>query len=311
LNEDGHILVIGAASLDMKGKPSHTPEPGTSTPGVLRSSMGGTARNVAENLARLEVDTVLLTAVGDDAVGDQILGQTAASGVNVNEAIIVAGGRSGAYMALLEDDGSLKYALDDMEIMAALTPDYFDAQYKLFSDARMVVIDANLTIASINHIVSICGQLAVPICADPTSTSLAPRLRPFISEFYLISPNVAETRALVDYEFDPSDRDGAERAARYLVSEGVGRAIVTLSEFGVVYATSETSGHVPAIQTHIVDQTGAGDAQTAGVIFGLIEGMPTDEAVRLGVTAASLTLRTRDSVRPDLSVDLLYDELVI
>jgi hypothetical protein len=29
------------------------------------------------------------------------------------------------------------------------------------------------------------------------------------------------------------------------------------------------------------------------------------------VTAASLTLRSRESVRPDLSVDLLYDELVI
>jgi hypothetical protein len=33
--------------------------------------------------------------------------------------------------------------------------------------------------------------------------------------------------------------------------------------------------------------------------------------VRLGVTAASLTLRTRETVRRDLSVELLYDELVI
>jgi pseudouridine kinase len=50
---------------------------------------------------------------------------------------------------------------------------------------------------------------------------------------------------------------------------------------------------------------------TAAIIFGLLEGIPLDECVRLGVTAATLTLHTRDAVRSDLSVDLLYDELVI
>jgi hypothetical protein len=33
--------------------------------------------------------------------------------------------------------------------------------------------------------------------------------------------------------------------------------------------------------------------------------------MRLGVTAASLTLRTRDTVVPYLSQELLYDELVV
>lgn len=297
--------------MDMKGIALHPTQSGTSTPGILRTSIGGTARNIAENLARLEVDTVLLSAVGDDSAGEQILGHATAAGINVNEVLIVNGGRSGAYMALLSEDGALQYALDDMEVLETITPDFLDANFALFNDARMVIMDANLSIASINHVVSICGQLDIPICADPTSTTLAPRLRPFLNDFYMVSPNLTEVQTLTDREFDANNVDDIKEAARQLVTDGAGTAIITLSEFGVVYASSDSSGHLPAIPTQIVDQTGAGDAQTAAIIFGLLEGIPIDESVRLGITAATLTLRTRESVRSDLSVDLLYDELVI
>jgi sugar/nucleoside kinase (ribokinase family) len=104
-------------------------------------------------------------------------------------------------------------------------------------------------------------------------------------------------------------RDRALDAARQLVAEGVEIALVTMAEFGVGYASAETSGHVPAVKTEILDSTGAGDAQTAAVLFGLLNGIPLDESVRLGVSAAALTLRTPGSVMPDLSLERLYDGL--
>jgi pseudouridine kinase len=86
---------------------------------------------------------------------------------------------------------------------------------------------------------------------------------------------------------------------------------VALAQLGVVYASSETSGHIPAVRTKIVDPTGAGDALTATVIFALLNDIPLDDAVRLGVTAASLALRQRGTVVPDLSLENLYNRLVI
>jgi pseudouridine kinase len=68
---------------------------------------------------------------------------------------------------------------------------------------------------------------------------------------------------------------------------------------------------VPAIACDIVDQTGAGDALTAAVVFGLLNDLPIVEAVRLGTSAAALTLQSRETVRPDLSLEKLYDQLVI
>ncbi|MCK5428394.1 MAG: hypothetical protein KAI94_02930, partial [Anaerolineales bacterium] len=56
---------------------------------------------------------------------------------------------------------------------------------------------------------------------------------------------------------------------------------------------------------------GAGDALSATVIFALLNDRPIDDAVRLAVSAASLTLRIKGTVVPDLSVEKLYDQLVI
>ncbi len=106
-------------------------------------------------------------------------------------------------------------------------------------------------------------------------------------------------------------RRSALTAAKKLVTMGVRIAIITLGATGLAYATSQESGHVPAIECDIVDMTGAGDALTAGAIFGLLNDLPIDQAVRLGLSAAALTLQSRETVHPDLSLEHLYDQLQI
>ena len=76
-------------------------------------------------------------------------------------------------------------------------------------------------------------------------------------------------------------------AAQKLVGLGVQIAIVTLGATGLVYTTSDESGHVPAVEVEIIDLTGAGDALTAAVVFGLLNDFPVDEAMRLGTSAAA------------------------
>ncbi|NJN54299.1 MAG: carbohydrate kinase family protein [Anaerolineae bacterium] len=61
----------------------------------------------------------------------------------------------------------------------------------------------------------------------------------------------------------------------------------------------------------MVDSTGTGDAVTAAIIFGFLNNLPPREAIRLGAAAASLTLQTNETVVPDLSLDMLYDHLIV
>ena len=308
MDEDGHVLVIGAASLDIKGRPETTPIRGSSTPGFIRISPGGVARNIAENLARLEVDTILLTAIGDDDAGERILGQAAGSGVDISEVLVIEEGHTGAYMGMLNQRGLLEHAIDDMGVLEAITPPYLTSRRDLFESAAMVAIDANLSDQSLSTVVHLCREANVPLSADPTSNLLAKRLCPYLDAYYMVSPNIAEAHAMVGGSVFPTNNDAIVATAAQLVAMGVDICVVTLAEFGVIYASEETRGHIPAMPTQIVDPTGAGDAMTAAIIFGLLEDIPLDECVRLGINAASLTLRSSETVRRDLSVDRLYEE---
>jgi pseudouridine kinase len=87
--------------------------------------------------------------------------------------------------------------------------------------------------------------------------------------------------------------------------------VISLSDFGLVYATSDETGHIPARYSEMADSTGTGDAVSAAIIFGMINNLPTIEAIRLGAAAASLTLQTNETVVPDLSLDMLYDHLIV
>lgn len=308
---DGSVIVVGGAGVDLIGRLDGDLRVGTSNPARIRTSFGGSARNVAENLARLGREVVLLTAVGEDQNGEQLLKQAQEAGVDVSQVLVTDEHPTGAYLGIVESNGVLHFALDDINATRAITPEYIRSLSDQFRRASLVVIDANLPNKTMQTIFAQARRAKIPVCADPTSTHLAERLRPFLEKLYFVTPNRGEASVLCEREFENSHPEEALEVAKCLVGFGVEIVLITLAEFGVVYATSETSGHVPAMRTTIVDPTGAGDALNATVIHSLLNNFSLDEAIRLGVTAASLTLRYPGTVIEDLSLEMLYDQLVI
>ncbi|GAB4530765.1 MAG: PfkB family carbohydrate kinase [Anaerolineae bacterium] len=307
--KDSHILVVGAAGLDTKGRSQGQLQAGTSNPGNIRISVGGVARNVAENLARLGEHAILLSVVGADRSGQRVRTQAAEAGVDVSYLIESPDHHTGAYMALYDQMGELVISIDDMAALSAITPAVIYNRRSLIRDAAMVVIDANLSPATIRTLIRQAAKYGVPVSADPTSASLANRLAPHLAELFMVTPDLPEAEVLCGRPLRNTRNQGIA-AAKQLVAMGVQVAIVTLAELGVCYATPDVSGHIPAVRTEVVDRTGAGDALTAGVVFGLLNDFPIDEAVRLGASAAALTLQCYESVCPLLSLDCLYNSLV-
>jgi len=305
------VLVIGAAGVDIVGVMKGEPRMGTSNPARIRTSYGGVARNVAENLARLGQPVKLITALGSGRSGERLIGEVAEAGVDVDAVLCTPEYPTGTYLAAVDPRGALQYALDDMRVITALTPAYLQERYDLFKEASVLIVDTNLSKETLRKAISLARRARIPICADPTSVILASRLRPHLSKLALVMPNSAEAGILCERTFEASKRRQALEAAKCLVSQGVGIAIITLAQFGVCYATSTTSGSVPAIRTDVIDPTGGGDALTATVIFALLNDIPLDDAVRLGVSAATLTLRYPGAVVPGLTLEKLYDQLVI
>jgi pseudouridine kinase len=303
------VVVIGAACLDVKGRLRGDIIAGTSNPAQVRISAGGCARNIAENLARLGLRTVLLSAVCQDDFGRAIIQQTSRAGVITDHVLVTCDYHSAAYIALLNSHGHLLVGIDDTAAATALTPELIERHAGLLAAARMVMIDANVPIETAKTVLAICAAADVPVGLDPVAYRPALRYRQLIGSFALVRPNSVEAQALTDLPVN--DVDQGIRAAKQLIASGVHVAIITLADAGVVYATPDLSGHVPAIEVEVIDATGASDALTGAVIYALLNDIPVDEAVRLGVSAATLTLGSTETVRQDLSLESLYAQLVI
>jgi pseudouridine kinase len=210
-----HVLVVGAAGMDTKGRASGSLRTGTSNPGSIRISFGGVARNVAENLARLGERVVLLSAVGADRSGRRVREQAAEAGVDVSHLIEMGDRHTGAYLAVLDDSGSLSISIDDMGALSAITPAVLYRHRRLIRDASMVFLDANLSPAAIGSLFRLAARYGVPVSGDPTSVALAERLRPHLASLYVLTPDVPEAEVLCGRSLRNTRARGSPRPSNW------------------------------------------------------------------------------------------------
>ena len=303
-----YVLVIGSAVLEVSARTTEVLQPGSRQGGYIHRSVSGVARNIAENLARLDIETVLLCAVADDDIGQHVITQSRLAGIDCRHILRVSDARTATAVLLYRSEDNCT-RVDDLEIADALDSDYLLEHEWLFENAALVVIDATISEEALDTLFELAARYQAPVCADPTSPRLAGRLKKYIASLHLIVPNASETAALCTLDEPATARESAIGTAQQLVSMGAKIAVVTLGERGLAYADSSGGGYLRAIQTEVVDSTGAGDAFSGAVIFGLLNDVPIDEAMRLGVAAASLTLLSQDTVLKSLTADMLYDEL--
>ena len=302
------VLIVGSSVLEISGKTIEVLQAGMRQYGHIHASVSGVARNIAENLARLDIETVLLTAIADDDIGQHLITHSTLAGIDCRHVLRVSGARTATSILLYKSEDNCT-RVDDLSIAAALDSDYLLEYEWLFEKATLVVIDATLSDEALDTLFELAARHQVRVCADPTSPLMASRMTRFIANLYLIVPNASETAALCSLEEPATERDSAIGTAQQLVNMGANIAVVTLGDQGLAYADSSGGGYIRAIHTEVVDTSGAGDAFSGAVIFGILNDVPIDEAMRLGVTAASLTLESEDTVLQSLSQELLYDEL--
>lgn len=289
------IIVAGGANIDLLGKTAGAALPGDSAPGTVTFRCGGVGRNICENLARLGVQTELISAVGDDWAAQLLLSSCADAGIGVS-CLHRTSGRTGVYLAMEDEKGELLAAVNDMDILKALTPDTLSACEPLLHTADALVLDANLPEESLIWFAEHCPA---PIFADPVSCVKAPRLIPILPRLYFLKPNRAELQLL-------TGREDILEGMESLRARGVRNVCVSLGAQGAYLMTENgRQYHVPAPRIGIESVTGAGDSLTAACAFALLSGKEPLEALRFGVAAASLTLRYEGAVRPDLSVSLI------
>src|SRR5205085_1549816 len=292
----GDVIVIGGANIDIKAKAEGELIAGTSTPGVVTFAPGGVARNIAHNLARLEIPVALISAIGTDAFGNDLLRQTEAAGVDCSM-VLRTRGQMSSYVAILDARGELAVAVNAMPAMDLLTPEVLALHEKRLAAARLILADCNLPQQSLAWLARFAAKLVI----EPVSATKAEKTRALHGGgIFAIACNRQQAEHLCKVKIGTiGDAFGA---ATKLHEQGFERVLITLGPDGAVASQKDKdSAHVEPFANLARDVTGGGDAAAAGLIFGLIEGFDVVAAARLGQAAASLAVADMNSVSSELT----------
>jgi len=301
LTESDYVCVIGGANVDIEGR---VPGPlllGDSNPGTLIRSPGGVARNIAENLARLDVSTRLITALGRDDNGTWLHDQTAGAGVDLADSVWSESSPTATYFSVIDGSGEMAVAVNDMAVMEAIDVAALDARRDTLAHATAVVMDCNLPPESIGHIAG--GLAGSPLFVDPVSGAKAGRVAPHLASVHTLKPNRAEAALLSGVEI--SGTRSLKTAASALLDAGVQQVVISLGPEGVFFANAETSGTLAPPHQVVASVTGAGDALMAGLVHAHLAGLRTEEAVRFALAAAVVTAGSESPVAGDFSVETI------
>ena len=265
----GGVVVIGGANIDLRGRPvGEVLERHTSNPGKINVDSGGVGRNIAHNLALLNIPVTLLSAVGDDGEGIRILEETGKDGVKMEQMIISGEHPTGIYLAILNEKGEMEVAVSDMRILEEVTVDYLRSKAYLIKESKIVVMDTNIPEESIGYVVDLCNKVKVPLLIEPVSVEKAKKLRKVLGEsgsgrgsegegesesgsesesesgrraIDYMTPSKDELESILGEGAEREDKRGLDldidldivRAAEELKGKGVKNVIVTLGERGI------------------------------------------------------------------------------
>jgi fructokinase len=289
------VVVIGEALIDV-----------VTTPQATSEHPGGSPANVAYGLARLGVNTGLLTSMGTDRRGEALEEHLTGAGVT-----LLPGSRSlertSTATATIARDGSASYAFD-------IT---WDVQPP----------DPALTPPRVVHTGSIASFLS------PGAGGVKAILQELRSECIVtydpnIRPALVGTHAEARHAFEElvqltsvvklSDEDAAwlyprkalEETAMHILDLGAELAVITRGSSGSLLATPTTTLSIPAAKTYVVDTIGAGDSYMSALILGLLtrgtDGLAPSVLDQLGRTAAAAAAITvsRAGARPPTEDEL-------
>lgn len=301
--DDATVVVIGGANIDHKSQTLTRPEFGTSNPGRSRTSPGGVGRNVAENLARMGVRTVLISAIGNDADGVHVRRETESTGVDLTHSVAAAGA-TGSYTAILDASGEMVIAVSAMETMDEITAEVIDARRDIIGRARILVLDCNVPQDALLRAGAIARDEGTRVVVDPVSVAKATRITAMLAAglpIHTITPNRDELTALAGAA--RSGDDDLDRCVAPLHNAGVENVWVRLGPRGSFLSmVSRAPRGAPQFRqlapfpATLADATGAGDAMLAGYVAGLVQGCDVIAAADYGRAAAAITVESADTV---------------
>jgi len=287
------ITVAGPAIIDILAGHINKDvfQAGSQPMDMVKLSFGGDALNEAVVLSRMGKRTGLISKVGDDAAGKQVLNYIGSNGIPLDGITIEKGLETGINIVLVDGAGERYFLTNPQGSLRKLSKEDILPRLGRAADIvcfASIFVSPLIDIPAMEHIFrKVKEKPGRILAADMTKAKNGEKLedlRQLCRYIDYIFPNQEEI-ALLTGETDPVANAGI------LIEAGVYCAVIKCGSNGCIIRTKDEMYKIPAYPVEkAIDSTGAGDCFTAGFLWGLSEGMGLEECGYMACATASCTV---------------------
>lgn len=269
------IVLIGFAAQDFVFKLDHLPSGGVKHKAHgFEVSGGGLAANAAVAVARLGGRAELITRLGEDSIGRDILADLAAEGVDCSHARLFSGHRS-PLSTIAVDAAGERMLVNYEDVAIPKTTEWLPKALEV--DVAAVMGDTRWEQGAL-HLFGLARRAGLPGVLDGDRAPALPEVVKAASHVAFSAQAVREMTGI------DAVADGLAALAR----DADNWLAVTDGPRGVWFADRGGLVHQPAFPVAAVDTLAAGDTFHGALTLALGEGMPPARAVVFASAAAAL-----------------------
>ena len=292
----GSVAILGIFVADTAFRAPRQPKMGETLIGSqFMLGPGGKGSNQAVAAARLGADVSIITSLGKDDFADIALNTWKAEGVNAVVTRLDDNYTGAAYIFIEEETGNNAIIVCP-GAAATISAEQVEAARATIESASVFITQLEQPVEAALRGLEIARAAGVTTIFNPAPA--VPVDDGIFRYCDYVTPNESETEALTGVAVVTVD--DARKAAAVFLSKGVGTAVITLGENGVLLHNKDMSEHVPAFHVApVVETTGAGDAFNGGMATALARGMTPLDAARFGCAVAGISV-TRPGTAPSM-----------
>ena len=293
------IVVIGSVFVDIKGFPDDVYSPTGRNAGRVEIVHGGVGRNVAEDIANVELRPTFVSMVDDTANGAEVLRKLRNHKVNTDYVVTVPDGM-GIWLAVFDNTGDLAGSISkrpNMDPMIELLDQKGD---EIFRDCDSIVIEIDMDKEIVKRVFAYAAKYQKKVYAVVSNMVIASQRRDFLQSIDCFVCNLLEAGILFVDDFSALEpEDFVEVLYQKICKANIPSMVVTMGSRGAVYASqSGERGYFPPESVKVRDTSGAGDAFCAGVAIALTYGKTIRESVVIGTHLAASVITISESTCP-------------
>ncbi|PHO04112.1 kinase [Rhodobacteraceae bacterium 4F10] len=288
MTHDPDILCIGSVLWDVIGRAPVHMRQGSDVPGRITRLPGGVAMNIAMTLARFGLRPGLLTAIGQDPAGHELITACRELGMVTDYVYRSQDLPTDQYMAVEGANGLIAAIADAHSLEAAGDKILHPLVSGILGSASdpyegFIALDGNLTQRLLENIAQSPLFARADLRVAPASPGKATRLMPFLThDRAVLYVNLEEAGLLCQTTFETS-----ADAASGLLARGARRALVT--DGGESASDASADGVItqkpPSVLVTRV--TGAGDTFMAAHIAAEVSGSDRSTSLARALHAAA------------------------